>query len=511
MNTLILIALVLGASAWREIEVELSALDTLEALLAKPEVKLSALDTLEALLAEIALTTNCVRILTGNRANNDGPLKVSYVKSDSTVVDLVDLHWYNKGATVYEGCLGSAFDRLQVTSSKSHNAWGGTFEHRAVNTGTYRKMSCSDCTTGFGAAENIGVDGNGDGVSLGAKVCLSGTCNIVRYTAPTTSPTTTLSPTNLPTPSPTTTSPSPNNASCDIKRGALVYVGCGYTYQSSSNCNVQCAQFGGHCSTKQFIPAEHDFLSAWPGSCGIKRLELVYLGCGYIYQKIGNCKNQCSNSGCSTTSKFIPTEAVTWQISAKSNHNGGLDFEKTWTGPSTATFKFEYIQPSDEAMKNDPNCGEGLQTCIRRFGLGTWAVKANTGECIIDTNCHNGGFHSLNAEIQAVTWQISAKSNHEGGLDFEKTWTGPSTATFKFEYIQPSDEAMKNDPNCGEGLQSCIRRFGLGSWAVKANTGECILDTNCHNAGFHSLNAEIQGKESALTDLLNELLDGLNA
>ena len=125
--------------------------------------------------------TNCVRILTGNIAYNDGHIKVSYVKSDSTVVELVAQKNFNKGTTVYEGCLGSAFDRLQITSSNS-NAWGGTFEYRAVNTGTYQKMSCSDCTTGTGTAGTIGVDGDGGANGLGAKVCLSGTCNIVRYT-----------------------------------------------------------------------------------------------------------------------------------------------------------------------------------------------------------------------------------------------------------------------------------------------------------------------------------------
>merc|ERR1740124_1192994 len=134
--------------------------------------------TSEPTSTTIALTTNCVRILTGIGANNDGHIKVLYVKSDSTVVELVAQKNFKKGATVYERCLGSAFDRLQVTSSNS-NAWAGTFEYRAVNTGTYQKMSCSDCTTGTGAAGTIGVDGDG-AHGIGAKVCVSRTCNIVR-------------------------------------------------------------------------------------------------------------------------------------------------------------------------------------------------------------------------------------------------------------------------------------------------------------------------------------------
>lgn len=100
--------------------------------------------------------------------------------------------------------------------------------------------------------------------------------------------------------------PPPPSPSCGIARASNVYNGCGYTYQSLANCQNQCQQFGGSCNAVPFIPAEGTFATTAGGSCGIARGQAVYNGCGYVYQAQGNWQQQCGSGG--NTTQFIPKE-----------------------------------------------------------------------------------------------------------------------------------------------------------------------------------------------------------
>lgn len=94
------------------------------------------------------------------------------------------------------------------------------------------------------------------------------------------------------------------DASCGIKRGATVYTGCGFTYQSKDNREVQCLAYGGKGGTSKFIPDEDA-----KSSCGIEQGQTVYVGCGYTYQRKGDRMNQCTQFGKPGdfgTSKFVP-------------------------------------------------------------------------------------------------------------------------------------------------------------------------------------------------------------
>jgi len=128
---------------------------------------------------------------------------------------------------------------------------------------------------------------------------------------------------------------------------------------------------------------------------------------------------------------------------------------------------------------------DGCNNCFTSDTPGEAICESKTCDCI-----HEEGYCK-------VTWKISARSMHNGGSYFENTWVGPTTATFTFEYIKPSQKTNGinkfNRERCGDGLRSCKKRYGLGIWAVFANTGDCIFSMNCDNmAGYHDLKAEIQ-------------------
>lgn len=88
-----------------------------------------------------------------------------------------------------------------------------------------------------------------------------------------------------------------SDTSCGIARSATVYTGCGYTYQTKANRDAQCPSGTG---TSRFIYDDEN-----KSSCGIARSQTVYTGCGYTYQRQTDRDTQCGSGG---TSKFIPAE-----------------------------------------------------------------------------------------------------------------------------------------------------------------------------------------------------------
>jgi hypothetical protein len=92
--------------------------------------------------------------------------------------------------------------------------------------------------------------------------------------------------------------PPPPDPSCGIARGALVYPGCGFVYQSRHNQKRQC---GSSDAPLKFI-----YNDSTRSSCGIRREQTVWSGCGFVYQRQSDWRAQCGQDG--TTFKFIPKE-----------------------------------------------------------------------------------------------------------------------------------------------------------------------------------------------------------
>ena len=86
------------------------------------------------------------------------------------------------------------------------------------------------------------------------------------------------------------------SGSCGIKRGAIVYTGCGFTYQNKNNRDTECGGGG----TSKFIYDEDR-----ESSCDISRGQEVYTGCGFTYQRKQDRDKECGEGG---SSKFIPAE-----------------------------------------------------------------------------------------------------------------------------------------------------------------------------------------------------------
>ena len=98
------------------------------------------------------------------------------------------------------------------------------------------------------------------------------------------------------------TGPGPTGPTCTIQRGDIVYQCSDYVYQSQTNAQQQCGQFGSTINPTPFI-----WDDTTGSACGINRGDTVYSGCGYIYQKQSDRTRQCSGTGGQTYS-FIPTE-----------------------------------------------------------------------------------------------------------------------------------------------------------------------------------------------------------
>jgi hypothetical protein len=86
------------------------------------------------------------------------------------------------------------------------------------------------------------------------------------------------------------------SGSCGIERSAMVYTGCGFTYETKNNRDTECGGGG----TSKFIYDEDR-----KTSCDIARGQQVYTGCGFTYQRKQDRDKECGNGG---TSKFIPAE-----------------------------------------------------------------------------------------------------------------------------------------------------------------------------------------------------------
>jgi hypothetical protein len=86
------------------------------------------------------------------------------------------------------------------------------------------------------------------------------------------------------------------SGSCGIQRGALVFTGCGFTYQTKKNRDAECGGGGG----SNFIYDEDR-----ESSCDISRSQEVYTGCGFTYQRKQDRDKECGGGG---VSKFIPAE-----------------------------------------------------------------------------------------------------------------------------------------------------------------------------------------------------------
>jgi hypothetical protein len=84
---------------------------------------------------------------------------------------------------------------------------------------------------------------------------------------------------------------------CSLRRGQLIYNGCGYAYQTKKNRDTQCGRNDG---TSPFIWDDKK-----KSACGIKRGQLMYTGCGYTYQMLRDRNQQCGRGG---SIKFIPAE-----------------------------------------------------------------------------------------------------------------------------------------------------------------------------------------------------------
>ena len=91
--------------------------------------------------------------------------------------------------------------------------------------------------------------------------------------------------------------------SCKMKRNDLLYTGCGFVYQTKTDRDTQCGSGG----TLQFIPASNS-------SCVIKRGQTLYTGCGFIYQSKTDRDTQC---GSGSTMKFIPSSIPIKPIPSK--------------------------------------------------------------------------------------------------------------------------------------------------------------------------------------------------
>jgi len=188
-------------------------------------------------------------------------------------------------------------------------------------------------------------------------------------------------------------------------------------------------------------------------------------------------------------------------------HDGALN--KFMSGSGVDEGELVIISGTADAAKFDKTfevCGGDKCGCVQNK---CWKTCMGISKC--DTQLGNAvqkedHFYRNSADYKRyvdggrklsalVTWKISAKSNHKGGLFFKKTWTGPPTATFRFHFIQTKDfDSMKNDPNCYWEVRNCKTKYGLGTYTViESKTRKCMFAMTCNDSGFHSLKSEIQG------------------
>ena len=159
-----------------------------------------------------------------------------------------------------------------------------------------------------------------------------------------------------------------DNTTCEIKRGDVVYKGCNYVYQTEEEGKTQC----GSVSPVTFI---------WDDTkgtaCELKRLDPVYEGCGLIYQKESDANAQCG--GYTATYSFIPAAASTQtkkDVFDTCSINGTtvpcstvetmLNHNVEDNDDSTNSFKCKIQRCTDEACVLDDESKSYEQKCKRR-------------------------------------------------------------------------------------------------------------------------------------------------
>ena len=82
--------------------------------------------------------------------------------------------------------------------------------------------------------------------------------------------------------------------SCRVKRLDKIYVGCGYGYETAAQRAAQC---GAEDSELPVIPSSESV-------CKMNRADKFYTGCGYLYQSKSDCDAQCGS--CTDGPLWIP-------------------------------------------------------------------------------------------------------------------------------------------------------------------------------------------------------------
>merc|ERR1712137_790369 len=118
----------------------------------------------------------CIRVVTGQGANNDGTLSWSIRNGD--VLTIPSNAYYARGQTVLDECFFDAMVSLIVENTGS-NAWAGSALYSTDGGRTYDPMWCETCTA-VCSTDKLVVDGNSDSGDQAATRCFNGArCNIV--------------------------------------------------------------------------------------------------------------------------------------------------------------------------------------------------------------------------------------------------------------------------------------------------------------------------------------------
>ena len=127
--------------------------------------------------------------------------------------------------------------------------------------------------------------------------------------------------------------PAHANSSCGLKRAQEVYTGCGYTYILKRERDVQCGSGG----TSKLIVDTYNNGS----SCGLERSQVVYTGCGYTYLSQEDRNRQCGTGG---TSKII---FDSWETPEKSSLETPSSKRSTAVGEcSISKQRIQFVQPN---------------------------------------------------------------------------------------------------------------------------------------------------------------------
>jgi len=113
---------------------------------------------------------DCIKIITGSQAANDGLLTVN-VDAGGGMFEVASGS-FSTGSTVLQKCFSTKIQGVQVQNI-NWNAWTGSIEVSRDGGATYNAMQCDDCTVA-GRTTNIVVDGDGDAGNQASTTCLDG-------------------------------------------------------------------------------------------------------------------------------------------------------------------------------------------------------------------------------------------------------------------------------------------------------------------------------------------------